>query len=250
MGTIATRQILRLVRHLEALWRYGELATIVVAGEATGDAFAVVDHLGPRGMSPPWHRQPGDDETFYVLDGEMTFWVNSAEKPSFRGGPGSIVFVPPGTEHSFRVESETARFLSIHTPARHERFYRATETRRSSEPSHRRALLTSLACRLSGANTAWSSSDRHRHPPAAEQRQSRRQLRPSIHQKCERYPNLLLAKSRDGPRRRRSGRGCRSAQFRFGTNSGATPAQTARPRARLPSSDSCRPASSPPLSLS
>jgi hypothetical protein len=60
-----------------------------------------------------------------VLEGEITFWVDMSGKPFQRARPGSLVFVPRGTSHSFRVDSPTARWLSVSTPAGHERFYRA-----------------------------------------------------------------------------------------------------------------------------
>jgi quercetin dioxygenase-like cupin family protein len=119
----------------EALWFFGELQLILVSGEHTGGAFSVVEHAGPKGLSPPWHRQPGDNETFYMLDGEMTLWVGDPQGRGRRAGPGALVFVPRGTPHSFRIESATARWLTISTPAGHERFYRA-----GGEPAERRTL--------------------------------------------------------------------------------------------------------------
>jgi quercetin dioxygenase-like cupin family protein len=119
----------------EALWFFGELQHVLASREQTGERFCVVEHAGPQGLSPPWHRQPGDDETFYVLDGEMTFWVSEPREPFCRCGPGSLVFVPRGTPHSFQIASARARWLSIGTPAGHERFYRA-----GGEPATERTL--------------------------------------------------------------------------------------------------------------
>jgi quercetin dioxygenase-like cupin family protein len=117
------------------LWFFGELQAVLASGEQTGDRIAVVEHLGRQGLSPPWHRQPGDDETFFVLEGEITVWVGDPGEPFQRAVPGSLVFVPRGTPHSFRVDSATARWLSISTPAGHERFYRA-----GGEPARERTL--------------------------------------------------------------------------------------------------------------
>ncbi len=119
----------------EALWCFAELQLILADGERTGDAFAVVEHEAPQGHSPPWHRQPGDDETFYVLDGEISFWAEDSTQPMRRAGAGALVFIPRGTPHSFRIESPSARWLTLHAPAGHERFYRA-----SGEPAKHRSL--------------------------------------------------------------------------------------------------------------
>jgi quercetin dioxygenase-like cupin family protein len=119
----------------EALWFFGQLATILVAGEDSGEQFALVEITGPRGACPPWHVQPDDDETFYVLEGDMTFWAGDQEQPVRRAGAGDVVSIPRGTPHSFHIDSETARYLTFHTPAGHERFYRD-----AAEPARERVL--------------------------------------------------------------------------------------------------------------
>jgi len=108
----------------EGIWLLGELLVVRMPGELTGDRLALVEHRGRRGQASPWHRQLHDDETFYVLDGEVTFWVDDPSRPLLQGGPGSTVFVARGLPHSFRVESETARMLGISTPGGHDRFFR------------------------------------------------------------------------------------------------------------------------------
>ena len=45
------------------------------------------------------------------------------------------MYIPRGTPHSFRVDSETARLLVLNTPAGHERFFRAM-----GEPAAERTL--------------------------------------------------------------------------------------------------------------
>ncbi|HEX4363577.1 MAG TPA: quercetin 2,3-dioxygenase [Solirubrobacteraceae bacterium] len=123
------------IEDAEALWFSGALLTILADGEQTGGRFAIVDATLPEGTSPAWHVQPEDDETFYVLDGEITFWAGDRDQPVRRATPGTLVSIPRGTPHSFRVETETARLLTIHTPAGHERFYRA-----GGDPAPQRTL--------------------------------------------------------------------------------------------------------------
>jgi quercetin dioxygenase-like cupin family protein len=101
----------------------GETFTYFLAGGGeTGETFALVDEVAKRGEAVPLHRHAEDMESFYVLSGEMTFYV--AQAPGVRAGAGSFVHVPGGVVHGFRVESETARYLILTTP-RHGRFYRA-----------------------------------------------------------------------------------------------------------------------------
>lgn len=107
----------------EQLWLLGgELLTVRVSGGETDGRLAVVEHLSRGGFATPLHAQPQEEETFYILEGELTFVVDGNEE---RAGAGSLVLVPAGAAHAFRVEGEQARFLSFHTPAGHERFYRA-----------------------------------------------------------------------------------------------------------------------------
>ena len=106
----------------EPIWLQGGLCVIKVPGEATGEQFTLCEQVMPKGMSTPIHVQPDEDEVFYVLDGVMTFYLDGELIPS---KPGAIVGVPRGSAHGFRVESDTARFLVLNTPAGHERWFRA-----------------------------------------------------------------------------------------------------------------------------
>jgi quercetin dioxygenase-like cupin family protein len=106
----------------ELRW-FGETSTCFLAtGELTGGAFALVDERAAQGESVPLHRHADDVESFYVLQGELSFFLG--DTPALRAGAGSFVHVPAGAVHGFRVESEAARYLIL-TTARHGDFYRA-----------------------------------------------------------------------------------------------------------------------------
>jgi quercetin dioxygenase-like cupin family protein len=106
----------------EALWGFGTLWTIKASAEQTGGRFALIEERAPRGAATPLHVHREDDETFYVLAGEITFYLDD-DQP-IPATAGSFVHVPGGAAHAFRVDSETARYLIISTP-QHECFYRA-----------------------------------------------------------------------------------------------------------------------------
>src|SRR3974390_1239410 len=103
----------RVVGQTDPLWFLGTLARVLLDGEQTGERFAVIEILLPKGASPPMHSHP-QDETFYILDGEVSVWL--ADEPR-RCRAGAIAFAPGGSPHSFRVESDTAKMLVISTPA-------------------------------------------------------------------------------------------------------------------------------------
>jgi quercetin dioxygenase-like cupin family protein len=101
----------------------GETSTYFLAtGEQTGGAFCLVDEQASRGESVPLHLHADDMESFYVLEGELTLYID--DQPGVRAHAGSFAHIPGGTVHGFRIESEKARYLILTTP-RHGQFYRA-----------------------------------------------------------------------------------------------------------------------------
>ncbi len=69
----------------------------------------------PGGLSPPPHLHRRHVESFYVLEGEMTFTVGGRE---LRAEAGSWVQVPPGVPHTFALTgTRPVRLLDLHTPS-------------------------------------------------------------------------------------------------------------------------------------
>jgi quercetin dioxygenase-like cupin family protein len=65
---------------------------------------------------PPRHSHPQHVESFYVIEGSMTF---EAGEQALTAEAGSFVQVPPGLPHTFSAANGgSARFLDIHTPSR------------------------------------------------------------------------------------------------------------------------------------
>ncbi len=106
----------------EHLWFLGVLATVKASTETTGGAVAVIEHLAPRGSGSPLHVHSREDEWFYVIEGELTLWVDGR---TIVAPAGSFVFGPKGIPHTFTVSSEEARFLLVTEPAGFEQFMRA-----------------------------------------------------------------------------------------------------------------------------
>lgn len=94
-------------------WLMGVLATIKAGGPATGDTMTISEFEVPPGWAVPPHRHSDQDELFYVLDGEVTFWCDGAEATYTRGG---FAWLPRNKPHTFRVsDSGPARLFNIHT---------------------------------------------------------------------------------------------------------------------------------------
>jgi quercetin dioxygenase-like cupin family protein len=113
----------------EALWGFGALAILKASSETTGGRVAVIEHVAARGAGSPLHVHRREDEWFYVLDGELTFWVDGrvVDAP-----PGTFVYGPRDVPHTFVVASERARFLLVTEPAGFDAFFRA-----AGEPAER-----------------------------------------------------------------------------------------------------------------
>ena len=106
----------------DALWFLGTLATIKASADTTSGRVGVIEHLAPRGAGSPLHVHRNEDEWFYILDGQLTFWVGGETV----GAPaGSFVYGPRGVPHTFTVSSAEARFLLVAEPGGFEGFLRA-----------------------------------------------------------------------------------------------------------------------------
>jgi quercetin dioxygenase-like cupin family protein len=95
--------------------------TVVLRGTHTGGALSVMDNaVPPRWGGPPLHHHEFD-ETFYVLDGELTFQVGDE---LFTAGPGALAFARGGAVHTFaNLGEDPARYLLLCTPAGFEGYF-------------------------------------------------------------------------------------------------------------------------------
>jgi mannose-6-phosphate isomerase-like protein (cupin superfamily) len=97
-----------------ALWFLTNRMTIKATSASTGGAFGLVESLVAPGFSPPLHVHHREDESFWVLEGEVTMRCGDR---TFRAGPGAFVFLPRDVPHTFVVEGDApARMLTLLTP--------------------------------------------------------------------------------------------------------------------------------------
>jgi mannose-6-phosphate isomerase-like protein (cupin superfamily) len=68
-----------------------------------------------RSDGPEIHVHAGEDDSFYILEGELTFTVDDDQVVA---GPGTFVLVPPEVPHTFANHGDVvARFINVHAPA-------------------------------------------------------------------------------------------------------------------------------------
>jgi quercetin dioxygenase-like cupin family protein len=95
----------------------------MVDGQATGGAFALVEHpLPPRALGAPLHTHRNEDEYSYVLEGRLGVQLGD---DVLEAGPGELVFKPRGVPHAFwNAGDEPLRLLELISPAGFENYFR------------------------------------------------------------------------------------------------------------------------------
>ena len=110
----------------ERVRAFGNEIEFMLTGEQTADSLTVGLASVPPGNGPPPHVHSSDDELFLILEGEYRFFVNGEWT---NAGPGSVVYLPRGSVHTFQVVSATpGRHWTLQTPSGFERYFaRAAE---------------------------------------------------------------------------------------------------------------------------
>jgi quercetin dioxygenase-like cupin family protein len=92
-----------------------------VRGEQSDGRLTAVETIIPPGQGPPLHVHPNEDETLYVIEGEVRFRLGDE---LCGGAAGSFAFVPRGMPHTFQnVGQEPARMIIHFAPGGIERFF-------------------------------------------------------------------------------------------------------------------------------
>ncbi len=105
----------------EAIWLLQSRMTIKATGDRTGGAFGLTEVVVPPGFSPPLHVHHREDESFYVLEGDLT--VRCGDE-THAASAGSFISLPKGVPHSFVVEgTQPVRMLNLMTPGGGEGFF-------------------------------------------------------------------------------------------------------------------------------
>ncbi|MEM8700934.1 MAG: cupin domain-containing protein [Pseudomonadota bacterium] len=100
----------------------GNLLTFHAFPEETGNKCTIIEIKTAPGAGAPPNHHAGEDESFFVLDGEFEFLVNGETK---RVSAGEFVKVPDGAVHAFTCTGQSAgRLLCINAPGEmHDTFY-------------------------------------------------------------------------------------------------------------------------------
>jgi mannose-6-phosphate isomerase-like protein (cupin superfamily) len=105
-------------RDTTSQWFVDELATAATDASRPSAQTALVERDAPHGAMAPLHIRD-EDETYRVLEGEVTWFVGDDVVPA---GPGDVVVAAAGVARTFHVESDDARWVVLTRVASLERY--------------------------------------------------------------------------------------------------------------------------------
>ncbi len=93
----------------------GDIYRFLATSEETGGRYSMFEATVLPNGGPPPHIHRREDETFYVLEGEITFQVGDERRVA---KSGTFVHMPIGILHAFKNEtSQPAKMLISFAPA-------------------------------------------------------------------------------------------------------------------------------------
>jgi mannose-6-phosphate isomerase-like protein (cupin superfamily) len=93
--------------------RVGNVEFLARTADTPRFTFGIIEIAAGRVLDE--HVHDGEDDAFYILEGEMTFFFGADEAVA---GPGTFVLAPSGVAHGFRNDcAAPVRMLNIHAPA-------------------------------------------------------------------------------------------------------------------------------------
>jgi mannose-6-phosphate isomerase-like protein (cupin superfamily) len=122
-------------------WVGAELS-VKASADDTDDLFSLIETDESAGSGPGLHIHHDAAETFYVLDGEYTMFIDGRE---YLCPAGSFVYIPAGKVHGFRVGAQASRKLNLYTPAAMVGFFDEVSAAMAAggpSPEERRVIAT------------------------------------------------------------------------------------------------------------
>ena len=142
----------------EARWWFACLAEIKVTSQQTGGLLSIIEITEPPNAAGPLHVHHREDESFWILEGDVTFQIGDE---TIEAHTGDFAFGPRGIPHRYTVGETGCRMLFIMTPGGFEQLIRDMSVPASSrtlpppsddEPdwAHVAAVAQANGCELLG----------------------------------------------------------------------------------------------------
>lgn len=101
-------------------WYGPNLVTILTHSSETNGAFSLVRAMLRRDFDPPLHVHSREDESNFILEGEILYTVGDEQ---IHAKAGDYVHLPKGTPHTFTLLTSTATTLLLITPGGFEEMF-------------------------------------------------------------------------------------------------------------------------------
>ena len=99
----------------------GDLYRFLATGDETDGKYAMFEAIVPPGGGPPPHTHSREEESFLILEGEITFTVGEKQ---IVATAGTFANMPVGSLHSFKNSTDkTARMIISVAPAGLEKMF-------------------------------------------------------------------------------------------------------------------------------
>lgn len=103
------------------LHAFGDTVSIILDGSMTGGKYTQWLNETAPGGGPPPHRHLEEDEWFFVIEGEASFFDGTTWH---RAGPGGSAYMPRGSVHTFKNTGTTPlKTLVTTSPSGFETFF-------------------------------------------------------------------------------------------------------------------------------
>lgn len=110
---------------------HGGYFKTLVSPEQSGGTFALMEMVLPQGAEPPLHLHTLEDETFYLLEGEIFFRIG---EQTITAKPGDAVFAPRQVPHLFKIVTSEAKFITLISPGKLWEYFMEFSTPSGEQP--------------------------------------------------------------------------------------------------------------------
>ena len=129
-----------------AVYGPGDLYSMLVTGKESNNVFFQFEAFVPEGGGPPPHIHSREDETFYVISGNLEILLGDK---THLAKAGDFVYIPRGTVHGFKnIGKEMAVQLVTFSPAGVEKFFEevfpAVKDRKAAPPPITEELISNM----------------------------------------------------------------------------------------------------------
>lgn len=114
------RSFVRRTALSNSYWYLQQLTSWLATGKDTGGSLSIMELSGRKGLEPPPHIHTREDEIYFILDGEATFYRG---EETLDLQPGDAVFLPRGIRHWHSVRTPKWKALVATAPAGIENYY-------------------------------------------------------------------------------------------------------------------------------